>query len=249
MGQVWNRADSNLVATNIKNGVTIFGILWTYEALPWWLPSDTVSMLAAFQSFNWRDVISPILTVRIWFIETASHVYAAIAHFSINNPDDRFLYRMRVQKFDKTTGELLNTYISNPILRSDTSWVAAWDCYLRVDATVFYAVLDSDTFRYISFDTATDTFSATSTTWWLQERGVFDILSTSNTADATLSVATIQLYTTALSSWANLWSWNAPDTLTVWSNTWGITYYSVVTYFNWTDSMASCSVLAFVTRT
>ncbi len=247
MGTSGNKIDSNLTAANIKSGVQIFWLNGTFWWNTNWLPTNAISLLCALQAFNGRDWWW-LFTMRIWFIETASFVYAALALFAINNIDDDHLYRLAVQKFDKTTGAWVATYLSNPIIRAEAASVAVWDTYLRVDSTKFYAVLATTAYKYISFDTATDTFSATSTTGGLEEFGIFDILTNSSTGNTNPSLATIQLYTSALTSASNLGTGNAPTTLTVWANTWGINYNYIATYFNGTDTTWAISVNAFVTR-
>lgn len=155
-----NRIDANLVASNIKNGVSIFWVLWSFNGSGIvWFGSWIINAYGLIDYvFADANAWSQNFDNHYWLYESASAIYAAsfVTIWNGASNDDKS-WLVSILKIDKTTLEVI-------IYRSTNFGIANWSgaspvAYMQEDAGILYFGFSaSSNTGYIEFDTATDTF-------------------------------------------------------------------------------------------
>lgn len=228
MGTSGNKIDSSLVAANIKNGETVFGVVGSYIG---WTILPVANTIAKFEPFVWFRASSSDsmrwVPVLIWFMETASNVYGVLASARTRSITSDAYMLIKIIKINKSTWATTE-YTSNSIRMAGIGAFLG-SAYIRYDASVIYIGANDWVWKYTSFNTATDTFQVLASE--PQKPYGWFVTTASLTATWNISTAELLNYPTT-STGANPGTTAAASTLTTWWYTYGITAKVRWCFFN-----------------
>ena len=222
-GNSGNPIDTDLVPSNIRNGIDIFGVIGTYTwTLTPWLPANTIGKFSPF-AFA-KDGSSASLRephVQIWFVETATDIYSVVCWMGKEDISTWTYFLATILKIEKV-GWAITEYQS-PYFYLSGVWGELSNSYIRYDASTIYIGTNDGSWIYIPFDTTTDS-------WWTPSSSVFQ--------DEWWSFTTLNTTTSAALTSANIERF-APDGSRTWINPWTSAATSTL-LFSWDTYSIDC---------